>query len=58
MSVREGVRGWVNGRERREVVTTNGDKWIRVAYPDWDIIDSDDGMSVPGGTSYLLERRA
>lgn len=40
---------------RMSVVTLEGPKWIEDHYPGWRIIDSDDGMSVPGGTFYLLE---
>jgi hypothetical protein len=49
---------WHNrhGPRQIEVVTREGQGWVEANYPGWRIIDSDDGMTVEGGTSYLLER--
>lgn len=48
-------RGIVRGRQRIRIVTRETGAWVEENYPDWTILDSDDGLSHPDGTTYLLE---
>lgn len=48
---------YFKAKQRITVITPYGPAWIEEYYPDWTVIDSDDGMTMPGGTSYLLERQ-